>query len=169
MDNQAVWFLVVFVLRTYVRLCTVFYIAQAGFDEIFKGIIVSVIELFVYRTYVRNTGNVEGEKMPLIRYVGAGGDECTCDATTGVSVMLTAIRNGVRGIEGECGGSLDCATCHVYVDGALLHLLPPPSAQEQELLAAVAAECRPASRLSCQLHVPAGMEMLIVHIPEGQL
>jgi 2Fe-2S ferredoxin len=78
--------------------------------------------------------------------------------------MLIAIRNGVCGIEGECGGSLDCATCHVYVDGAQLHLLPP-----QELLAAVASERRPAvSRLSCQVQVPSSVEMFVVHIPERQ-
>ena len=107
--------------------------------------------------------------MPLIRFVQPSGAERTLEITAGNSVMLTAIRNGVSGIEAECGGCLDCATCYVYLDDSQLHAMPPPSAQEDAVLAAVAAERRPTSRLGCQLFVPAGLETLIVHIPETQL
>ncbi len=30
--------------------------------------------------------------------------------------METAVKFGVPGIVGECGGGLACATCHVFVD-----------------------------------------------------
>jgi ferredoxin, 2Fe-2S len=107
--------------------------------------------------------------MPFVRYIESSGRERTLESQAGLSVMLTAIRNGIRGIEAECGGCLDCATCHVYVDESQVDALPPPTAQEADLLAAVAAERQRTSRLSCQLTVPAGIETLIVHIPETQL
>ena len=107
--------------------------------------------------------------MAFVQYVSSSGTERTCEVAAGASVMQTAIRNGVRGIDAECGGCLDCATCHVYVDETQLAALRPPSPQEEELLGAVAAERRPTSRLSCQLHVPAELETLVVHIPERQL
>jgi len=107
--------------------------------------------------------------MPFVRFVEANGAERTLEIAAGISVMQTAIRNSVRGIEAECGGCLDCATCHVYVDDSQLHAMPPVSAQEDAVLAAVAAERRPTSRLGCQLFVPASIEILIIHIPETQL
>ncbi len=107
--------------------------------------------------------------MPLVRFVAPNGTERTLEIAAGNSVMQTAIRNSIQGIEAECGGCLDCATCHVYVDDSQLHAMPPPSAQEDAVLAGVAAERRSTSRLGCQLFVPAGIETLIIHIPETQL
>jgi 2Fe-2S ferredoxin len=82
--------------------------------------------------------------------------------------MLAAVRNGVSGIEGECGGCLDCATCHVYVDEAQMHALPLPDDDELELLGTVAAPRKPNSRLSCQLKPPFPIEALTVYVPEVQ-
>jgi 2Fe-2S ferredoxin len=56
--------------------------------------------------------------MARIRFVQQDGAENVIEVGSGASVMLAAVRNGVPGIEGECGGCLDCATCHVYVDEA---------------------------------------------------
>ncbi|MGJ3562223.1 2Fe-2S iron-sulfur cluster-binding protein [Streptomyces sp. INA 01156] len=55
-------------------------------------------------------------------------------ANVGDSVMETAVRNGVPGIVAECGGSLSCATCHVYVDQDALDSLPPMEEMEDEML-----------------------------------
>ncbi|MGO4714244.1 2Fe-2S iron-sulfur cluster-binding protein [Bradyrhizobium sp. 2TAF24] len=107
--------------------------------------------------------------MPQIRFVQPSGAAEVVDVPAGTSVMLAAIRNGVRGIEAECGGCLDCATCHVYVDEASLAALPPLGDQEEAVLAAVAAERRPTSRLGCQVIAPAGTMTLTVHVPERQL
>jgi ferredoxin, 2Fe-2S len=106
--------------------------------------------------------------MPKVKYVQQDGTECVVEIASSVSVMLAAVRNGVSGIEGEWGGCLDCATCHVYVNEAQLSAIPLPSDEELELLGTVGAPRKPNSRLSCQLKPPFPTETLTVYIPEAQ-
>ena len=54
--------------------------------------------------------------MAKITFIGADGTRYEVEAENGSTVMENAIRNGVPGIEAECGGACACATCHVYVD-----------------------------------------------------
>ena len=54
--------------------------------------------------------------MVKITFIDAEGTARTVEAEEGSTVMENAIRNGVPGIEAECGGACACATCHVYVD-----------------------------------------------------
>src|ERR1700761_975860 len=100
--------------------------------------------------------------MPRVKYVQQDGTECGVEIASGVSVMLAAVRNGVSGIEGECGGCLDCATCHVSIDEAQLRALPLPYDDELERPGTVAAPRKPTSRLSCQLKPPFPTEPLTV-------
>jgi 2Fe-2S ferredoxin len=106
--------------------------------------------------------------MTHITYIEASGTETTVDVTDGWSLMQAAIANGVDGIVGECGGSCACATCHCYVDEARQADLPPPSEAELGMLANVAAERRPNSRLSCQIKASAAIEGLRLTLPEMQ-
>ncbi|WP_342456182.1 2Fe-2S iron-sulfur cluster-binding protein [Phaeobacter gallaeciensis] len=46
------------------------------------------------------------------------GTEITGAAENGQNLMQAALSHDVPGIIGECGGTLSCATCHVYVDPA---------------------------------------------------
>ena len=48
--------------------------------------------------------------MSTVIYTAANGAVTKIDGRPGDSVMETAVRNGVPGIVGECGGSLSCAT-----------------------------------------------------------
>ncbi|RJG04765.1 ferredoxin [Noviherbaspirillum cavernae] len=106
--------------------------------------------------------------MPVITFIQKDGSSRAVEAKNGASVMETAIHANVRGIDAECGGSCSCATCHVYVDDAFLHLLPEADEMENELLDGVASERRPGSRLSCQLTVSAQLDGLTLRIPEMQ-
>jgi len=106
--------------------------------------------------------------MPKINYVLAGGERREIEAAPGASIMETAIKNNVRGIDAECGGCLSCATCHVYVDEAWLAKLPAREADETDMLGFVAAEQKPTSRLSCQLKVDASLDGIVVRVPERQ-
>lgn len=97
--------------------------------------------------------------MSQVTYTDHTGASRTVEANAGDSVMETAVRNGVPGIVAECGGSLSCATCHVYVDESDLALLPPMEEMEDEMLWGTADERRDNSRLSCQLKVTPDLEL----------
>ncbi len=106
--------------------------------------------------------------MPKINYISHQGEKFQIDVPNGESVMEGAVRNGIDGIVGECGGSCLCATCHVYVDEAFLPLLPPMDEGQDAMLDSTAAERMPNSRLSCQISVRAELDGLIVRMPEFQ-
>jgi 2Fe-2S ferredoxin len=105
--------------------------------------------------------------MPKITYIDASGTARTVDAEIGATVMETAIRNGVPGIEAECGGACACATCHVYVDEAWQVKTGEASAMEQDMLD-FGYDVRPNSRLSCQIKVTQDIDGLVVRTPERQ-
>jgi 2Fe-2S ferredoxin len=103
-----------------------------------------------------------------VTYTDHTGEARTVEAKPGDSVMETAVRNGVPGIVAECGGSLSCATCHVYVDPQDLQSLPPMEEMEDEMLWGAADERQENSRLSCQIKIDQGAE-LHVTTPSSQV
>ena len=105
--------------------------------------------------------------MPKITYIDSAEKTRTIDAEVGATVMETAIKNGVPGIEAECGGACACATCHVYVDEAWREKVGPPSAMEEDMLD-FGYDVRTNSRLSCQIKVREELDGLVVRTPERQ-
>jgi len=105
--------------------------------------------------------------MPKITYTDSDGKSRTVDAEVGATVMETAIKNDVPGIEAECGGACACATCHVYVDEAWQEKVGPAAPMEQDMLD-FAFDVRPNSRLSCQIKVSDELDGLVVTTPERQ-
>ncbi len=106
-------------------------------------------------------------RMPKITYIDAGGSSRTVDAVLGSTVMETALRNAIPGIEAECGGACACATCHVYVDEAWRERVGEPSPMEEDMLD-FGYDVRPNSRLSCQIKVTDALDGLVVRTPEKQ-
>jgi len=106
----------------------------------------------------------------MVRIVYKYGDGSSREVETqvGRTVMLGATINGVPGIDADCGGTLSCATCHVYVDPDWAEKLPPPDGVELDLLEGVAAERGPNSRLSCQIVMTEALDGLVVKLPERQ-
>ena len=105
--------------------------------------------------------------MPKITYIESNGTAHAVDAETGATVMESAIKNAVPGIEAECGGACACATCHVYVDEAWRARTGEASAMEQDMLD-FAFDVRPNSRLSCQIKVTDELDGLKVTTPDKQ-
>ena len=105
--------------------------------------------------------------MITITYIDHDGTARTVEAAAGATVMETAIRNGIPGIDADCGGACACATCHVYVDPAWEGVLGAPQPMETDMLD-FASDVRPNSRLSCQIKVCPALNGLVVRTPERQ-
>ncbi len=110
---------------------------------------------------------VEISRMVKITFIDSTGKSRTIEAEPGSTVMETAIKHGVPGIEAECGGACACATCHVYVDEAWREKVGPPSPMEEDMLD-FGYDVRESSRLSCQIKVTEALDGLVVATPERQ-
>jgi len=106
--------------------------------------------------------------VPKVVYVSALGDATMVVGQVGESVMAAAVRNGVPGIIGECGGNNSCATCHVWVRDEFTGLVGKPGDLEDDLLDLGVSERRDSSRLSCQIVLTDALDGLTVDVPAEQ-
>ncbi len=105
--------------------------------------------------------------MTKITYKDSEGNCKTIDVENGLSVMEGAIQKNIPGIDADCGGSMACATCHVYVEEKWLDKLPKAEEAEIDMID-MAYEPKKNSRLSCQLIVSDELEGLTVTTPVKQ-
>ena len=105
--------------------------------------------------------------MAKITYIEHSGKSHTIEVQNGLTVMEGAIQNNVPGIDADCGGSMACATCHVYVKEEWFNKLPKKEDGEEDMLD-MAFEPKKNSRLSCQLMVSEQLDGLVVDLPEKQ-
>ena len=105
--------------------------------------------------------------MVKITFIDAAGTARTVEGEVGSTVMETAIKHGVPGIEAECGGACACSTCHVYIDEGWREKVGEPSPMEEDMLD-FAYGVQPNSRLSCQIKVSEELDGLTVRTPERQ-
>jgi 2Fe-2S ferredoxin len=105
--------------------------------------------------------------MAKVIFVEHSGATHEVDASLGLSVMDAAVKNNVPGVDGDCGGTCSCATCHVYVDEAWRDKVGAPSATELSLLQ-FAENSASNSRLACQIKVTDALDGLTVCLPESQ-
>jgi ferredoxin, 2Fe-2S len=106
------------------------------------------------------------EGMARLTFIEPDGTRREVDARDDQSAMDGAVRAGIVGIEAECGGSMSCGTCHVYVESD--SDLGGPSEDERAVLDVVAAERRPSSRLSCQIEMRPSLAGLVLRVPAFQ-
>ena len=64
--------------------------------------------------------------MPKITFKDHQGNSKTIDVDNGLSVMEGAIQKEIPGIDADCGGSMACATCHVYVSDEWINKISKP-------------------------------------------
>ncbi len=105
--------------------------------------------------------------MPKITFILKDNTEKVIDAPVGLSLMEVAVKNGIAAIEGACGGSLACATCHLYVKPEWWDkcLQDGEKSDEEEDMLDLGFDVRKMSRLCCQIMVTDELDGLIVAIP----
>ena len=105
--------------------------------------------------------------MTKITYQDNKGKSKTIEVENGLTVMEGAIQNDIPGIDADCGGSMACATCHVYVEEKWFNKLPKAEEAEVDMID-MAYEPKKNSRLSCQLIVTDELDGLKVTTPTQQ-
>jgi len=105
--------------------------------------------------------------MPKITYISHDGKKNTVEVPVGLTVMEGALQNNIQGIDADCGGSMACATCHVYVPENWFNKLEKLQDAEQDMLD-MAYEPKKNSRLSCQIIVSDQLDGLEVTTPLKQ-
>ncbi len=103
-----------------------------------------------------------------LHFITSADETLTVDAVVGDSVMETAVKNDIDEIVAECGGSLICSTCHVYLEDSTIAILPEADDSELDMLEGVASERKENSRLSCQIIVSEEMEGHTIRTPQDQ-
>ena len=107
--------------------------------------------------------------MPKIKFLFEDGRVKEVNAPNGLSIMEIAHRNGIYEIEGSCGGSLSCATCHVIIDEKFYNLVEKiiPRTDEEDNMLDLAFNLTKTSRLSCQIIMQDELDGLVVKIPKA--
>lgn len=105
--------------------------------------------------------------MATIIFIEHDGTRHEVEGTEGISVMENSLRNGVPGIDADCGGECSCATCHVYVAQEWFDKTGDMEELEASMLG-LNPERKPNSRLSCQIKFTSELDGLTVKLPEFQ-
>lgn len=106
--------------------------------------------------------------MPQIHFFQIDGTTKTVDASIGLSVMEIGVKYNMDKIEGSCGGSLACATCHVYVHPDWWDKVMPDEgdiSEAEEDMLDLAFNLSKKSRLSCQILMREELDGLVLAIP----
>ena len=101
--------------------------------------------------------------MTNINFKLRNGEIKKINAEDGLTLMEIA-RDHDLGIEGTCGGSISCCTCHIVIDKDWFDKVGAANPDEEDMLD-LAVDLQPTSRLGCQIEVTQELDGLIVNIP----
>lgn len=93
------------------------------------------------------------------------GREISAEVPAGRTLMEAGVAANVPGIIGECGGTMSCATCHVYVEAGWAAAAGTPEDFEDAMLDATDAPRQATSRLSCQIEMSATLDGIVLRVP----
>ncbi|MDO6602283.1 2Fe-2S iron-sulfur cluster-binding protein [Arenibacter palladensis] len=100
--------------------------------------------------------------MAKITFITSDNETITLEGTSG-SVMTLAVDNGIKGIDGDCGGVCSCATCHVHVAPEDMVKTGPASEIEADMLE-LDDNVNEFSRLCCQLEISDSLDGIVLKV-----
>lgn len=100
--------------------------------------------------------------MPKITFIERNGNQREVEAPLGDTLLQIAHMHKID-LEGACGQSLACATCHVVVDPAWYDVLLAPGRDELDMLD-LAVDVQKTSRLGCQIVMREEYDGLVVRL-----
>ncbi|ODQ83043.1 hypothetical protein BABINDRAFT_159510 [Babjeviella inositovora NRRL Y-12698] len=117
-------------------------------------------------TSIRLHGHIHtpkaGEELK-ITFITKDGAQHTFDVSEGDSLLDIAQHYNLD-MEGACGGSCACSTCHVIVDPEMYDEIPEPTDDENDMLD-LAFGLTETSRLGCQVYMTKELDGLRVALP----
>src|ERR1700739_4059093 len=102
--------------------------------------------------------------MPTLFITDRAGTEHQLDAVANDDLMHI-VRDAGLPLQGECNGTLACATCHLIIDPVWFEKLTPPDAEELDFLEFMST-VTPTSRLGCQVRLTPALDGLRATIAE---
>ena len=99
-----------------------------------------------------------------VTFIDKDGEEYKFAVSEGDNLLDIAQANDLE-MEGACGGSCACSTCHVIVtDEAYYDKMPEPEDDENDMLD-LAFGLTETSRLGCQVKMTKDLDGLVVRLP----
>ncbi|CDF90842.1 ZYBA0S08-04434g1_1 [Zygosaccharomyces bailii CLIB 213] len=98
-----------------------------------------------------------------VTFILRDGTQRTFEVAEGDTLLDIAQANNLE-MEGACGGSCACSTCHVIVDPDYFDALPEPSDDENDMLD-LAYGLTETSRLGCQIKMTKDIDGIRVALP----
>ncbi|CCC70992.1 hypothetical protein NCAS_0G01050 [Naumovozyma castellii] len=105
---------------------------------------------------------VPGEELK-VTFVLKDGEQKTYEVSEGETLLDIAQGNDLD-MEGACGGSCACSTCHVIVDPDYYDAIPEPEDDENDMLD-LAYGLTETSRLGCQVKMSKDIDGIRVALP----
>ncbi len=98
-----------------------------------------------------------------ITFITKDGGQTTIEVAEGDNILDIAQANHID-MEGACGGSCACSTCHIIVDPEYYDTIPEPSDDENDMLD-LAFGLTETSRLGCQVNMSKDLDGIRVALP----
>ena len=103
--------------------------------------------------------------MLKVTFINVDGSKISVNASEGLSLLEIAHDNGIN-LEGACGGSLACSTCHLILEKKWYDFLDEPTEEEEDMLD-LAFSLTETSRLGCQIFMKPELNNIVVKLPPG--
>ena len=98
-----------------------------------------------------------------VTFIDKEGQSHTFEVADGDNLLDIAQANDLE-MEGACGGSCACSTCHVIVESDHYDKMEEPDDDENDMLD-LAFGLTETSRLGCQVHMSKELDGLVVRLP----